>query len=63
MERMSVDIWVKCSVEMTVEGRPAVDRPRKTCREVLRGDLSSRGLDKEAAGNRAAWRTAIRDQG
>ena len=63
VERMSVDNWVKRSVEMTVEGRPVVGRPRKTWREVLRGDLRSRGLDKEAVRDHAASRMAIRDQG
>ena len=30
VERIGVDNWVKRSVEMTVEGRTAVGRPRKT---------------------------------
>ncbi len=58
VERMNMDNWVKRSGEITVVGRP-----RKTWREVLRGDLRSKGLDKEAARDRATWRTAIRDQG
>jgi len=60
VERMQEDNWVNRVSGLNVDGRAIRGLPRKTWDKVIKSDLRVLGLDREAAKDRAAWRTAIR---
>jgi len=51
--------WVKKCMEYKVEGTRPRDRPKKTCREILKKDCRARGLNMEDAMCRSRWRKQI----
>ncbi len=60
VKRMEDGNWVKRMRSMNVEGVSARGRAKTTWNEVIQKDLIDIGLNREAAGNQAAWRAAIR---
>ena len=53
--------WVKKCMEHEVEGSGPGGGPKKTWREVVRGDCQARKLNKEDAMDRCGWREMIRE--
>lgn len=60
VERMEDVNWVKKSREFMVAGRRGRGKPQKTWDEVVRGDLTSEGIDRVLALNRAEWKRVCR---
>ena len=60
VERMEDDKWLKRVRNMDVEGVVAAGRPKMTWDRVIQNDLRDKGLNRETARDRAAWRAAIR---
>ena len=59
--RKDDDDWVKKCMEYEAEGPRPRGRPKRTCREVVRGDCQARKLNKEDAMDRCKWRKMIKD--
>ena len=60
VERMDKDSWVSKVRSVNVEGSVGRGRPKKTWDEVVQADLRAKGLSREVAHDRAAWRAANR---
>ena len=56
VERMDDENWVKKSREIVVVGQRRRGRPRKTWEEVVRNDLTGKGIDRELAQNKTKWK-------
>ena len=53
--------WVKKCMEYDVQGPRPIDRPKKTCREIVEKDCQARGLKREDAIDRSRLLKHIRD--
>ena len=59
--RKDDDDWVKKCIEYEVEGPRPRGRPKRTWREVIRGDCQARKLNKEDAVDRCKCRKVLKD--
>ena len=57
--RKNDEDWVKKCMELRVEGRRPVGRPRRTWLESVEADMSELKIDKEDLHDRKKWRMNV----
>ena len=57
--RKDKDDWVRRSMEMVIEGKRGVGRPRMTWVKAVESDMRVKGLMKEDAEDRTKWRAML----